>query len=185
MRYLYSEIDGDLVEPSRESIRRGASYLASRAQRIVNHGKIVNGWGRELEDEPNPSCTAMAMIALTEALNVVSDDEIPGIIDRAMSFLCTNQFQDGTWSSVSEHHRDFTFIRLPTPYILIASLLQQAKLHQEPVVSAINWVLGSFHSDGYVEYTQSDIVAWPTRDCLMALAYLLRKMERPEFNGDL
>ena len=185
VRYLCYETTSDLVEPSRESIRRGLSYLVSNVRRTVDRGRIVNGWGRERGDDPNPSCTAWATIALTEALNVVSDRRVPEMIELATAFLLSSQREDGTWDDVPEHHRDFTFIRLSTPYVLIALLLQQANLKKRAVKSATKWVLESFHADGYVPYRQSDIVAWPTRDSLTALAYLLRVTERCSLEGGL
>jgi hypothetical protein len=94
-----------------------------------------------------------------------------------MAFLLSSQRENGRWDDVPEHHRDFTFIRLSTPYVLIALLLQQVSLKERAVKSATEWVLQSFHEDGYAQYSNSDIVAWPTRDSLTALAYLLRLAE--------
>lgn len=147
--------------------------LANRAdlQRYIDDGlkwlletqERGKGWGVYGGNPSKSASTAYSLIAFAESKTKLD----PKLLSTAVEFLCETQRDDGSWPDVIERHFGESYIRFSTPYCIIALVRTGCEIASNHFYKCLSWILRNF-KDGMVQYEDSDIYTYSTRDVLLA-----------------
>ncbi|MFN7932210.1 MAG: prenyltransferase/squalene oxidase repeat-containing protein [Bryobacteraceae bacterium] len=130
---------------------------------------------------PSDACnTSRAIVALLSCKALRSSDRV---IQRAVSYLCSQKPRSGVWqidteSYVTQSAPGQTVFNSNTPADAIEALLSVGR-YDKLVSTSLLWLVGSQNDDGSwclasSDKTVPDVVSWPTNEAMFSLALASR-----------
>lgn len=145
-----------------------ADSVAGALQWLRSLRNADGGWGAYEGDRSRPAVTALVCSVLSEV-----DPEFD--CSQSIDFILKEQLPDGSWSDTIDRPTGHTVTRIGTPYCMRALADCGHPLDSRECQSAMSALIRSF-DHGRFRYRDTDILSWPTRDHLLALTSIGRRL---------